>query len=1142
MAKSFKKVIACLLAVLMVLFSVPFTALANPTDLTPDVNVRFGTLAPDYYDYAPDLSSGAWGPKNLHNTSYCGIYGPTLDYTGGVNETTGALEITKLSLDATKAGPNVYIYNGEITDASEFAGAYSGTPQTDLTTGNGFTMTFSVANVDQLATITGYFTYSNNVEPAYIYDSGTTNGNTKAKIGTKAQYDADTTKKKALLAASYIPNQDSGNFYGDMNCQENVTIGDGEIFLGGASDTGEAVPMASYDAANNDDSVVNPTTGELCYDFANNAILCTLGFIITGEISEANPLVIGFSDKTGGYTGEETLECAYTGNDLRPEDHSRYGTSPNAGLSNKMYFMGYNANSKKYLNGSVEPQEHVHTYDEVYTAPTCTTNGYKTLTCNNSDGLGAAGDDVQTVYDDPETTLGHTAAADKVGVKPATCTEKGYTGDVVCSVCNAVITAGEEIPVTDHTPAAAVQENVVDATCSKAGSYDEVVKCSVCNAEISRTSKTSAKLPHTPAEAVRENVVDATCSKAGSYDEVVKCSVCGEEISRTAKTIDKIAHTPAEAVRENVVDATCTKAGSYDEVVKCSVCGEEISRTAKTIDMIAHTPAAAVEENRVEATEDKDGSYDSVVYCSVCKAEISRTQQTIPALGHTHSYTSTYTAPTCTEAGFTTYTCVKGDDTYTEIDANAPALGHNAVTDAAVAATCTTTGLTEGSHCSRCDAVLTAQEEVAALGHDIVKDAAVAATCTTTGLTEGQHCSRCDEATVAQEEVAALGHDIVIDAAVAPTLDSTGLTEGSHCSRCDEATVPQEVVPALEGVDVTITDNYAAFGDVEGLALGTTKVVKGSDVALKATPAGGCEFVGWQVNNKIVDTDATYKFTAYTDVTVTPVFVDAAAAAENITVVFYDCYMNVTAAYTNVSVADFQAAMAAGIPAGTTYAGKVFNGWSMSDDAIKALDHSATIEANYTDAVNAGYTVTATDGAVFEDGTSEMTGVKYDTEVTVSAEGATAWKINDVIVAYGPTYTFYVGSDVTVTPVKDAVTAKPTVAMVSVDPVEGSHKIAFLATMSAADGYTIIDHGFVYGKAATDDELKIENVGATIAASGTKVKTASLVANSSNQFALNYGIKAKAGTATAVAYITYKDASGKITTDYTKVADGSYTY
>ena len=55
------------------------------------------------------------------------------------------------------------------------------------------------------------------------------------------------------------------------------------------------------------------------------------------------------------------------------------------------------------------------------------------------------------------------------------------------------------VPVGDangHSPAAAVRENEVAATCAAAGSYDEVVYCSVCNAEISRTQKTIDKLQH----------------------------------------------------------------------------------------------------------------------------------------------------------------------------------------------------------------------------------------------------------------------------------------------------------------------------------------------------------------------------------------------------------------------------------------------------------------------------------------------------------------------------------------------------------------------------------------------------------------------------------------------------------------------
>ena len=232
----------------------------------------------------------------------------------------------------------------------------------------------------------------------------------------------------------------------------------------------------------------------------------------------------------------------------------------------------------------------------------------------------------------------------KLTENTATCTEAG-TATYTCIKCGDSYT--ESVAANGHTPAAAVEENRVEATCAAAGSYDEVVYCSVCNAEISRTQKTIEKIAHTPAAAVEENRVEATCTAAGSYDEVVYCSVCKAEISRTQKTIEKIAHTPAAAVEENRVEATCTAAGSYDEVVYCSVCKAEISRTQKTIEKIAHTPAAAVEENRVEATCAAAGSYDEVVYCSVCNAEISRTQKTIDKLPHDFGNNLEYCANGC---------------------------------------------------------------------------------------------------------------------------------------------------------------------------------------------------------------------------------------------------------------------------------------------------------------------------------------------------------------------------------------------------------------------------------------------------------------------------------------------------------------
>lgn len=92
---------------------------------------------------------------------------------------------------------------------------------------------------------------------------------------------------------------------------------------------------------------------------------------------------------------------------------------------------------------------------------------------------------------------------------------------------------------------------------------------------------------------------------------------------------------------------------------------------------------------------------------------------------HTHEYEVVIIAPTCTEQGFTTYTCSCGD---TYVSDKVPALGHTEETIPAVAATCIETGLTEGKKCSVCGEVLVAQETVSALGHDW----------------KGTSCQRCD--------------------------------------------------------------------------------------------------------------------------------------------------------------------------------------------------------------------------------------------------------------------------------------------------------------------------------------------------------------------------------------------------------------
>ena len=135
---------------------------------------------------------------------------------------------------------------------------------------------------------------------------------------------------------------------------------------------------------------------------------------------------------------------------------------------------------------------------------------------------------------------------------------------------------------------------------------------------------------HTAGEPVRENEVSATCIKEGTYDEVVYCSVCNYEMSRTPKNEPAKGHIEAEPVRENEVPATCTEEGSYDEVIYCSICGEEISRTPKTIPAAGHTEGPIVIENEIESTTQKEGSYEEVIYCTKCEKELSRTIKTTP--------------------------------------------------------------------------------------------------------------------------------------------------------------------------------------------------------------------------------------------------------------------------------------------------------------------------------------------------------------------------------------------------------------------------------------------------------------------------------------------------------------------------------
>ena len=151
-----------------------------------------------------------------------------------------------------------------------------------------------------------------------------------------------------------------------------------------------------------------------------------------------------------------------------------------------------------------------------------------------------------------------------VNAKAATCTEDGYTGDVVCKVCGKVITKGEVVPATGH------DTEIVGAkepTCTEDGyTGDEV--CKTCG-EIVKKGEVIPALGH---KIKLVGAKEPTCTEDGyTGDEV--CTICGE-IVKKGEVIPATGH-DTEIV--GAKEPTCTEDGYTGDVV-CKTNGETIKK------------------------------------------------------------------------------------------------------------------------------------------------------------------------------------------------------------------------------------------------------------------------------------------------------------------------------------------------------------------------------------------------------------------------------------------------------------------------------------------------------------------------------------------------------------------------------------
>ena len=182
---------------------------------------------------------------------------------------------------------------------------------------------------------------------------------------------------------------------------------------------------------------------------------------------------------------------------------------------------------------------------------TCTEKGEKTRSCKR-DGCDATDTvdipanghtEVTDAAVEPTCTMAgktegkHCSVCNEILVAQTEIPAKGHTWTAAsctaprtCSVCSA----------TDGNPLGHDWSDwtvTTEATCTAKGEKTRSCKRDGCDATETREI---AALGHTEGKAVRENVVPATKDHKGSYDEVVYCKVCNAELSRVTKIISKL--------------------------------------------------------------------------------------------------------------------------------------------------------------------------------------------------------------------------------------------------------------------------------------------------------------------------------------------------------------------------------------------------------------------------------------------------------------------------------------------------------------------------------------------------------------------------------------------------------------------------
>lgn len=564
MNKTFKKAIAVILSVLMVVLSVPFTALAAPGDYEPNMKMYFGTFVEDNAKGYTDYSTCGTGSEKFG--SYASLYGAPVDYNYTVvngNTTSGTLTISK-----DKANT----FNSAIDNAFP-------TLENDVQLGVGdyFTMTVAVENIKFLSSILAQVQFSDSIEPAgiYSYKSGRKN---VYKLGTETERAAAKgTWEKGKGGLSYFPlyslceegvSKSSFTTDGSNSSQIIANKEDGKYNVLDYSWSWPNVDTTSV--ADPDGLFVDPTTGEASgYTYTNAIPVATFVFkIVTND-----PIQFHIYNPTNvkSFSYVATTSDGIMLNQLTTYAKNMWDTKTNTNTSDtewpgsrKSTFMGFNE-----FREAPKPSTHTITF---------TTIGGELTTQTVNDGV------MPTIPDNTATTKPVASDSTHHSV-----TSYKWTPEVVAATADAAYT--EEAVVTNPECKFVVTDHK-DATYKEAG-YDVYTCTENCG---NTYTNPIDKLVCDHADTKVVNATKPTINNPGNTGDTV-CNVCGETIA----TGTVIAQLNGEAYRVALkaakdVDASKYTAASYAKVAEALKANAQATVEAYTTQEDVDAATAALKD------------------------------------------------------------------------------------------------------------------------------------------------------------------------------------------------------------------------------------------------------------------------------------------------------------------------------------------------------------------------------------------------------------------------------------------------------------------------------------------------------------------------------------------------------------------